>query len=135
MSIHARLKIADLMEEHPEVDEVLENYGIEVSDEIMAMTLKELCREEGINYWELKSDMVEAVGWDGSAEGNDDEEEDEDEDWLDDDDDEGGVRRPRHVEEEEDEEIDDDDDASGGDDDEEEDGDEDFGDDMGDDEA
>ncbi|MCK6502271.1 hypothetical protein L6R53_02525 [Myxococcota bacterium] len=93
MAIHARMRILDLMEEHPEVDEVFENYGVEVTDEVMAMTLKELCREEGINYWELKSDMVEAVGWDGSADIDDDEEEDEEEErWMDDDaDDDVGV--------------------------------------------
>lgn len=93
MAIHARMRILDLMEEHPEVDEVFENYGVEVTDEVMAMTLKELCREEGINYWELKSDMVEAVGWDGSADVDDDEEEDDEEEggWLDDGDEEDDV--------------------------------------------
>ena len=92
MAIHARMRILDLMEEHPEVDEVFENYGVEVTDEVMAMTLKELCREEGINYWELKSDMVEAVGWDGSADGDDDEEEDDEEErWSDDDAENDGV--------------------------------------------
>lgn len=92
MAIHARMRILDLMEEHPEVDEVFENYGVEVTDEVMAMTLKELCREEGINYWELKSDMVEAVGWDGSADIDDDEEEDDEEErWSDDDAENDGV--------------------------------------------
>lgn len=115
MAIHARMRILDLMEEHPEVDEVFENYGVEVTDEVMAMTLKELCREEGINYWELKSDMVEAVGWDGSADIDDDEEEDEEEErWGESDaDDEVGVSDDDDDDDFDDEDGEDDEDGPG----------------------
>jgi len=87
VTIHARVRVGDLMEEHPEVDEVLENYDIEATDEVMAMTLKQLCRSEGVNYWEIKADIVEAVGWDGSAEYDASDDEDDEDDWLDNDDD------------------------------------------------
>jgi hypothetical protein len=109
------MRILDLMEEHPEVDEVFENYGVEVTDEVMAMTLKELCREEGINYWELKSDMVEAVGWDGSADIDDDEEEDEEEErWGESDaDDEVGVSDDDDDDDFDDEDGEDDEDGPG----------------------
>lgn len=119
MPIHARMKILDLMEEHPEVDEVFENYGVEVTDEVMAMTLKELCRDEGINYWELKADMVEAVGWDGSADLDDDEEAEDEEDWTDEDeeaeaDDEPGADDEDFEDEDEEPEEGEDEDEEGG---------------------
>jgi len=90
MSITARMKVAELLEQHPESQEVLDNYGIELDDESMQLTLMALCKEEAINYWELKSDVALAEGWDGAApsfaddEGGDDEEEEED-GWDDDD--------------------------------------------------
>lgn len=81
MAITARTRLGDLLEDHPDVDEVFENYGVEITDDMMAMTLHELCKAEALNYWELKSDIVEAAGWDGSAT-DDDEDEDFDEDEL-----------------------------------------------------
>ncbi len=119
MAIHARTRVADLIEDHPDVDEVFETYGIEVDDDVMAMTLKEVCRTEGLNYWEFKSDIVEAVGWDGSAEDDDEEEDDDDDDDVvrdeDGDDDDGW-----DGDDNEDDLGDDDDDDDAGDDDEEE---------------
>jgi len=117
--IRAKMKIHDLMEEHPEVDEVFENYGVEVTDEVMAMTLKELCRDEGINYWELKADMVEAVGWDGSADVDDDEESEEDDEWTDDEDGEEEEEDAAGEDEEFEDEEDEDEDGEEGEDDEE----------------
>lgn len=124
MAITARSKVGDLLEEHPDLDEVFENYGIEISDELFAMTLKEVCKTEGINYWELKSDIVEAVGWDGTADGDlfDDEEEDEDEEgWGEDGDD------LDLAEDEFEDDDDDDDDEEGGGEDEDEEGEEEEG--------
>ncbi|MCB9779498.1 MAG: hypothetical protein H6742_13125 [Alphaproteobacteria bacterium] len=130
MKISGRLRVADLLEEFPEVDEVFESHDVEITDELMDKTLSVLCRTEGIDWIDLKADLREAVGWDGSAE-FDDEEEEEEEDWYeeseeeeeeaqngddldlgdddlddDDDDDEDG----EDDDEDEDEELDDDDD-------------------------
>lgn len=122
MAINARMKIGDLMEEHPDVDEVFETYGIEVTDELMAMTLKELCRTEGLNYWELKSEIVAAVGWDGSTEDDDEEEDldDDEENWDNNNEDLDLDDEPDFDDEDEDDVDDEDDEDGDGDDDDEE---------------
>ena len=123
MSITARMKVAELLELHPESQEVFDEYGIELDDESMQLTLMALCKEEAINYWELKSDIALAEGWDGAAPGFSEDEDggsddDEDEDWEDedgDDDDGSGVDDEDWDEEEEEEDDADGDDGDGGD--------------------
>ncbi len=94
MSITARMKVADLLEQHPESQEVFDNYGIELDDESLQLPLMALCKEEAINYWELKSDIALAEGWDGAAPSfADDEEGDDEEDedgWDDEEEDDDG---------------------------------------------
>lgn len=93
MSITARMRVADLLEQHPDAQDVFDSYGIELDDESMNLTLDQLCKEEAINYWELKSDIALSEGWDGATPGFDgedasDDDEDE-EDWEEGDDDDG----------------------------------------------
>lgn len=115
MTIHARIRVLDLLNEHPDLDEVFENYGIEVTDTLMGMTLKQVCQDEGVNYWELKSDLIDAIGWDGSADyGSDEEEEEEEEEdvgWVDDDDDDGDDSDDGDEDDDDDDVVDDPDDV------------------------
>ncbi len=112
MSITARMKVADLLEQHPEAQEVFDDYGIELTEEGVQLTLMALCKEEAINYWELKSDIATAQGWDGAAPtfgDDDDEDDDEDDEWDEDDeedDDEEESLDDEEWEEEEEEEDD-----------------------------
>jgi len=85
VSISARMKLSELLEQHPDAEEILENYGVDVGSVDGSMTLEELCREEAINYWEVKREIITAEGWDGAqpTDGRDDEDEaatDDDED-------------------------------------------------------
>lgn len=77
MSISARMKLSELLEQHPDAEEILENYGVDVGSVDGSMTLEELCREEAINYWEIKREIITAEGWDGAqpTDGRDDEDE------------------------------------------------------------
>ena len=115
MSITARMRVSTLLEQHPDAEEVFETYGIELDSRAQRMTLDELCREEAINYWELKSDIALAEGWDGAGPSFGD----ADEEW--DEDDDAGPRGRAEDEDEDDEEeadVDEDDwDEEAGDDD------------------
>ena len=99
MSITARMRVSTLLEQHPDAEEVFETYGIEIDSHALRMTLDELCREEAINYWELKSDIALAEGWDGAGPSFGD----ADDEWDEDDD-----AGPRGRAEDEDEDEDDD---------------------------
>ena len=96
MPITKRTIVRDLLEEYPDAVEVFANLGID-SDELGPMsTMEEVCKDEGINYWELKSDIINGAEWriDDSEDFEDDEEDDGDEEsedelneWEDDEDD------------------------------------------------
>ena len=94
MSINARMKVSELLEQHPDAEDVLDTYGISLDDRSLGMTLEELCREEAINYWELKSDIALTEGWDGASTSDpfddtkeEDEESEDEGDWEKDEDD------------------------------------------------
>ena len=117
MSITARMRVSTLLEQHPDAEEVFETYGIEIDSHARRMTLDELCREEAINYWELKSDIALAEGWDGAGPSFGD----ADDEWDEDEEEEAGPRGRGDADEddgEEEEEVDEDDwDEEAGDDD------------------
>ena len=86
MSITTRTRVSELME-YPEALDVLSEYGIDVGRKELNWTLERLAREHGLNAWELKVDLVDALSedeWDDFE--GDDEDEDEDGDEFDDDD-------------------------------------------------
>ena len=94
MSINARMKVSELLEQHHDAEDVLDTYGISLDDRSLGMTLEELCREEAINYWELKSDIALTEGWDGASTSDpfddtkeEDEESEDEGDWEKDEDD------------------------------------------------
>ncbi len=92
MAITARMRVSQLLEQHPDARDVFESYAIELDETSLDWTLDKLCREEAINYWDLKSDIALTEGWDGGTAGFGGEEgaedakdaEDDDEDWEDD---------------------------------------------------
>ena len=75
MSITTRTRISELME-YPEALDVLSEYGIDVGRKEMSWTLERLAREHGLNAWELKVDLVDALSeddWDDFEDGEQDE--------------------------------------------------------------
>jgi hypothetical protein len=86
VSINSRMRVSQLLKQHPEAQSVFDDYGIDISDGNRSMRLTVLCKEEAINYWELKSDIATAEGWDGAGPSFTEGEEDEEEEWDGDDD-------------------------------------------------
>jgi hypothetical protein len=83
MSITTRTRISELAD-YPEAIDVLSEYGIELGSKEMSWTLERLARHHGLNAWELKVDLLDALAEEGSdwgeSFGSDDEDEDADED-------------------------------------------------------
>ena len=114
MRITRTTRIGRLLEEHPEVEETMAWYGVDLEDYRPGLTLEALCRYTRLDLDDVLSDLQASI------------EEDEDEDWEDDDDDEEDDSDELEDEEqdedeviwdEEEEELDDDDEPDDDDDD------------------
>ncbi len=128
MSITTRTRIAELCD-YPEAMDVLSEYGVEVGTKEMTWTLERLARAHGLNAWELKVDLIDALAIEGSTWGeggllDEDEEESGEEEEVeeeeDDELDEEGFEAYDEVDDVDDEEVDEDEDEDGDDDDDDE---------------
>lgn len=61
-TITGRMTVRDLVNNHHFAVETLAWYGVEVRSADMNKTLESLCRENDVNYWELKADLVDDDG-------------------------------------------------------------------------
>lgn len=89
MAITARMRVSTLLALHPDARDVFDSYAIEIDETSLEWTLDKLCREEAINYWDLKSDIALSEGWDGGTPGfggedGAEETEEDDDEWEDD---------------------------------------------------
>ncbi|GEM_PF-4487980 len=126
MPITSRTRISTLLKADPVVQEVLEEFDIDLEDLEGNETLEQLCRDAGVNYWELKGELVAAlpgndddmddawndVGDDDEDEDDDERDDEDDDDWDDEDDDdwEDEDEDDLDLDDDDDDDVDDDDD-------------------------
>ena len=108
MPITGRTRISTLLGIDSYVEEVLEEYGIDLEAVDGDTTLEQACRRAGVNYWEVKSELVATLPGDDSELAG--AWEDLDDDGDDDDDDEQGDEAEASWDEDEDDWEDEDED-------------------------
>ena len=57
MPFHARMTLAELLEEFPEAEEILSDYGVEVGREAPQITIADLCDDHDIDIRSLRDDL------------------------------------------------------------------------------
>ena len=86
MPITGRTRISTLVGIDAYAEEVLEEYGIYLDEVDGHATLEQACRKAGVNYWEVKSELVANLPEDDSDMNSawDDHDEDDEDDDVDD---------------------------------------------------